>query len=37
LIMPGGKPTCSLAITMFGEPGADILYPDSRLSDFTAR
>ena len=28
MIMPGGKPTMYMAITMFGEPGADILYPD---------
>ncbi|MET0278289.1 MAG: pyridoxal phosphate-dependent aminotransferase [Pseudorhodoplanes sp.] len=27
-IMPGGKPTMFMAILMFGEPGADILYPD---------
>src|SRR4026207_827937 len=27
-IMPGGKPTMFMAIMMFGEPGADILYPD---------
>lgn len=28
LIVPGGKVTMFTAITMFGEPGADILYPD---------
>lgn len=28
MIMPGGKPTMFAAIMMFGEPGADILYPD---------
>ena len=28
MIMPGGKPTMYAAIVMFGEPGADILYPD---------
>ena len=28
MIMPGGKPTMFAAILMFGEPGADILYPD---------
>jgi aspartate aminotransferase len=28
VIMPGGKPTMFMAIVMFGEPGADILYPD---------
>src|SRR6202158_1189934 len=28
MIMPGGKPTMYMAIMMFGEPGADILYPD---------
>ncbi len=27
-ILPGGKPTMFMAILMFGEPGADILYPD---------
>ncbi len=27
-IMPGGKPTMFMTILMFGEPGADILYPD---------
>ena len=26
--MPGGKPTMFMSILMFGEPGADILYPD---------
>ncbi|MBS9721340.1 pyridoxal phosphate-dependent aminotransferase [Tianweitania sp. BSSL-BM11] len=28
MILPGGKPTMFAAITMFGEPGVDILYPD---------
>ncbi|QHQ35010.1 pyridoxal phosphate-dependent aminotransferase [Algicella marina] len=28
LIVPGGKVTMFLAIMMFGEPGAEILYPD---------
>jgi len=28
MIMPGGKPTMYMSILMFGEPGADILYPD---------
>ena len=28
MIMPGGKPTMYAAIVLFGEPGADILYPD---------
>ncbi|MHA1157412.1 MAG: pyridoxal phosphate-dependent aminotransferase [Alphaproteobacteria bacterium] len=28
MIMPGGKPTMFAAIMMFGEPGAEILYPD---------
>ena len=28
LIVPGGKVTMYMAILMFGEPGADILYPD---------
>lgn len=28
MIMPGGKPTMYMAILMFGEPGAEILYPD---------
>ncbi|MET0606025.1 MAG: pyridoxal phosphate-dependent aminotransferase [Beijerinckiaceae bacterium] len=28
LIAPGGKVTMYMAILMFGEPGADILYPD---------
>jgi aspartate aminotransferase len=28
LIMPGGKPTMFFAILMFGEPGAEILYPN---------
>jgi aspartate aminotransferase len=28
MVMPGGKVTMFAAILMFGEPGADILYPD---------
>lgn len=28
MIMPGGKPTMFAAILMFGEPGAEIMYPD---------
>src|SRR5215204_7767600 len=28
MILPGGKPVMFMAILMFGEPGADILYPD---------
>ena len=28
IIMPGGKPTMSFAISFFGEPGAEIVYPD---------
>jgi aspartate aminotransferase len=28
MIMPGGKPTMFMSILMFGEPGANILYPD---------
>jgi aspartate aminotransferase len=28
MILPGGKPTMYAAIMMFGEPGAEILYPD---------
>ncbi len=28
MIVPGGKPTMTFAIQMFGEPGAEILYPD---------
>lgn len=28
VIMPGGKPTMFFSILMFGEPGAEILYPD---------
>ena len=30
LIVPGGKVTMFAAILMFGEPGAEILYPDRR-------
>ncbi len=28
VIMPGGKPTMFFAIMMFGQPGAEIMYPD---------
>src|SRR5689334_14213010 len=28
MIMPGGKPTMFMSILMFGEPGAELLYPD---------
>ena len=28
MILPGGKPTMYAAIIMFGEPGAEIVYPD---------
>ncbi len=28
MIMPGGKPTMYASILMFGEPGAEIMYPD---------
>src|ERR1035438_9872864 len=28
MIFPGGKPTMFMSILMFGEPGAEILYPD---------
>jgi len=28
LIMPGGKPTMFFAISMFGQPGAEIVHPD---------
>jgi len=28
IIMPGGKPTMHYAISFFGEPGAEIMYPD---------
>jgi aspartate/methionine/tyrosine aminotransferase len=28
MVMPGGKPTMFVSILMFGEPGAEILYPD---------
>lgn len=28
LIMPGGKPTMFFAVLMFGEPGAEIMYPN---------
>jgi len=28
MIMPGGKPTMFMSTLMFGEPGAEIMYPD---------
>ncbi|MHA7876592.1 pyridoxal phosphate-dependent aminotransferase [Roseivivax sp.] len=28
VVVPGGKPTMFFAVLMFGEPGAEILYPD---------
>jgi aspartate/methionine/tyrosine aminotransferase len=28
VIMPGGKPTMNFAISFFGEPGGEIIYPD---------
>src|SRR5215211_2345886 len=28
MIMPGGKPTMFVSILMFGQPGAEIMYPD---------
>ena len=28
IVMPGGKPTMYYAISLFGEPGAEIIYPD---------
>jgi aspartate/methionine/tyrosine aminotransferase len=28
MVMPGGKPTMFMSIMMFGEPGAEIMYPD---------
>src|SRR5687767_15966662 len=28
MIMPGGKPTMYMSILMFGEPDAEIMYPD---------
>lgn len=28
VIMPGGKPTMFFAVMLFGEPGAEIMYPD---------
>ncbi|MGE5772265.1 MAG: pyridoxal phosphate-dependent aminotransferase [Hyphomicrobiales bacterium] len=28
MIVPGGKPTMFMSILMFGEPGAEIMYPD---------
>ena len=33
MILPGGKPTMFMSILMFGEPGADILYPDPGFPD----
>ena len=35
MIMPGGKPTMFMSILMFGEPGVEIMYPGSRLSDLS--
>ena len=35
MIMPGGKPTMFMSILMFGEPGADILYPDPGFPDLS--
>ena len=32
VVVPGGKVTMFFAILMFGEPGAEILYPDPGLS-----
>ena len=43
MILPGGKPTMFMSILMFGEPGADILYPDPgfpiyrSMIEYTAR
>src|ERR1700759_5299295 len=37
MIMPGGKPTMFMSILMFGEPGADILYPDPGFPVYRAR
>ncbi|MBK7644199.1 MAG: hypothetical protein IPJ19_14320 [Planctomycetes bacterium] len=37
VIVPGGKPTMFYAILMFGEPGAEILYPQPGLPDLTNR
>ena len=33
MIMPGGKPTMFMSILMFGEPGAEIMYPDPGFPD----
>ena len=33
--MPGGKPTMFMSILMFGEPGAEILYPDPGFPDLS--
>ena len=35
LIVPGGKVTMFMAILMFGEPGAEILYPDPGFPDLS--
>ena len=35
MILPGGKPTMFAAIIMFGEPGAEILYPDPGFPDLS--
>ena len=37
MIMPGGKPTMFMSILMFGEPGADILYPDPEIGRASCR
>ena len=37
LIVPGGKVTMFFAILMFGEPGAEIIYPEPRLPDLSTR
>ena len=33
LVVPGGKVTMFFAVLIFGEPGAEILYPNPRLPD----
>ena len=35
MIFPGGKPTMFMSIMMFGEPGAEILYPDPGFPDLS--
>ena len=37
IIMPGGKPTMYYAITLFGEPGAEIIYPDPGFPIYESR